>query len=123
VALHFGEYGLQSLERGFITYRQLEAVRRVFVARSRRFGRSWVRTLFDGQRSKKAKGARRGAGKGLVRYYVAQLAAGQTFREFSGLSPQARARGARVAARKVSVRLALVAHRTPLNPLHRKWYG
>lgn len=64
--LRFGRYGLQALEPGFLTARQLESIRRGLAQRLKRKGKLWLRALPDYPRTAKPKEVRRGRGKGAV---------------------------------------------------------
>lgn len=65
-ALRVGQLGLQALEGGFLTARQLEAIRRTLTRRLKRTGKVWLRALPDVPRTAKPKEVRRGRGKGAV---------------------------------------------------------
>ena len=65
-SLRFGRYGLQSLEHGALTTRQLETLRRTLTSRLKRKGKVWLRALPDRPRTAKPKEVRRGRGKGNV---------------------------------------------------------
>jgi large subunit ribosomal protein L16 len=106
--LIFGDFGLRSLENGYITPNQIEAMRRVFVAQTRRKGRFWIRLLSDIVRTKKSTGARMGSGKGGVDHWVGGVKAGRILMEFVMpvfVDPR---RVAAVASSKTSLRLELV---------------
>ncbi len=69
--LSFGEFGLQSLEAGWVTARQLEASR-VAIARSiKRGGKIWIRVFPQKSVTKKAAETRMGSGKGNPEFWVA----------------------------------------------------
>jgi large subunit ribosomal protein L16 len=79
--LRFGAYGLQALEFGFLTGRQLEAVRRTLTARLKRKGKLWLRALPVLPRTSKPKEVRRGRGKGAVSDWVCPLKPGRILLE------------------------------------------
>jgi large subunit ribosomal protein L16 len=64
--LRFGIYGIQTLESGFLTPQQLEAVRRTLTSRRKRKRKFWLRALPDYPRTAKPSEVRRGRGKGNV---------------------------------------------------------
>jgi len=64
--LRFGTHGLQATENGFVTARQLEAVRRTLTRRLSRKRKIWLRATPDYPRTAKPKEVRRGRGKGNV---------------------------------------------------------
>ena len=65
-SLRFGTHGLQATENGFVTARQLEAVRRTLTRRLSRKRKIWLRATPDYPRTAKPKEVRRGRGKGNV---------------------------------------------------------
>jgi large subunit ribosomal protein L16 len=69
--LHFGEFGLQALEPGWMTQRQIEAARRALVHHMKRRGKVWIRIFPDKPVTKKAAETRMGKGKGAVDHWVA----------------------------------------------------
>ncbi len=84
--VQFGEYGLQSLEPGWMTSRQIEAARRVIVRQTRRNGKYWIRIFPDKPVTKKPAETRMGKGKGAVDHWVAVIKPGRVLFEVSGLS-------------------------------------
>jgi large subunit ribosomal protein L16 len=79
--LRFGRYGLQALEPGFLTARQLESLRRGLAQRLKRKGKLWLRALPDYPRTAKPKEVRRGRGKGAVDHWVCILKPGRILLE------------------------------------------
>ena len=69
--VHFGDFGLQALEPGWVTARQIEAARRVMVRQMRRRGKVWIRVFPDKPITKRAAESRMGKGKGSVEFWVA----------------------------------------------------
>ena len=65
--LDFGEYGLQALEPGWITSRQLEAARVAMTRHIKRGGKVWIRVFPDKPVTVKPAETRMGKGKGLVK--------------------------------------------------------
>lgn len=102
-ALAFGEYGLQSLGRAWITNIQLEACR-VAISRSmKRKGKLWLRVYPDKPYTKKPLEVRQGKGKGPVEGWVAVVRPGRMLFEMDGV-PEATAREAlRLAASKLPI--------------------
>ena len=68
--LRFGPIGIQVLERGFLTVKQIEAVRRTITGRLKRKGKVWIRAFPDYPRTAKPKEVRMGRGKGNVDHWV-----------------------------------------------------
>lgn len=106
--LFFGDFGLRSLESGFITPHQIEAIRRVCVTQTRRRGRTWIRLISDIPRTKKSLGARMGAGKGPFKYCVSGVSAGSIIIEFGVIDYKLILKIAKIAAARTSLRLGLV---------------
>ncbi|MBN1933265.1 MAG: 50S ribosomal protein L16 [Anaerolineae bacterium] len=84
--VQFGEYGLQSLEPGWMTSRQIEAARRVIVRHTRQNGKCWIRIFPDKPVTKKPAETRMGKGKGPVDHWVAVIKPGRVLFEVSGLT-------------------------------------
>ena len=70
----FGEFGLQALEPGWVTARQIEAARRTIVREMKRRGKVWIRIFPAKPYTHKPPETRMGSGKGNVEYYVAATA-------------------------------------------------
>ncbi len=86
--LFFGEFGLQALECGKITARQLEASRVAMTRSVKRGGQIWVRIFPNKPVTKKAAETRMGSGKGNVEYYVAKIKPGIIIFEVDGITDQ-----------------------------------
>ena len=83
-----GEFGLQALEPGWITSRQIEAVRRAMVRHMKRRGRYWIRIFPDKPVTAKPAETRMGKGKGAVDHWVAVVKPGRIMFEIAGVSDQ-----------------------------------
>ena len=81
----FGEFGLQALEPGWITARQIEAARRTIVRGMKRRGKIWIRIFPAKPFTHKPPETRMGSGKGNVEYYVAVVKPGRVMFEVGGL--------------------------------------
>ncbi|GMV98416.1 MAG: 50S ribosomal protein L16 [Phycisphaerae bacterium] len=81
----FGEYGLQSLEAGWLTARQIEAGRMAATHFLAREGRVYIRVFPHKPVSTKPLETRMGKGKGEPEYYVAQVSAGTVMFEIGGV--------------------------------------
>ncbi len=84
--LAFGEYGLKSLERGWLSEKQIEAGRRTITHFTRRGGKVWIRVFPDKPVTAKAAGAGMGAGKGETKGYVAVITPGRIIFEITGVT-------------------------------------
>ena len=106
--LSFGEFGLMSLQPGWITSRQIEAARIAMSRKIKRGGKIWIRIFPDKPITKKPIEVRMGAGKGGVEYWVAQIQPGRMIYEMEGVT-EAQAREAMaLAAAKLSVKTIFV---------------
>lgn len=82
--LDFGEYGLQTLERGRITNNQIEAARVAINRHMKRRGKVWIRIFPDKPFTKKPLEVRMGKGKGNVEGWIAPVKPGRVLFEVSG---------------------------------------
>lgn len=107
--VHFGDFGLQALEPGWVTARQLEAARRAIVRGMRRRGKIWIRVFPDKPVTKKAAETRMGKGKGAVEFWVAVVRPGRIMFEIGGGLPEDIAREAlRLAQYKLAIKTKIV---------------
>ena len=84
----FGEYGLKALEPGWITSRQIEAVRITISRRVRKVGKMWIRIFPHKSITKKPAETRMGKGKGSPEYWVAVVKPGRILFELDGLDEE-----------------------------------
>jgi large subunit ribosomal protein L16 len=107
--LSFGDYGLQALEGGWITNRQIEAARIAMTRFIKRTGRIWIRVFPDKPFTKKPAETRMGKGKGTVEGWVAAVRSGYILYEMEGV-PEERAKEAfRLAAHKLPIATRFVS--------------
>ena len=85
-AVTFGEYGLKSLDRGWITNRQIEAARVAMTRKMKRGGKVWINVFPDKPVTKKPAETRMGSGKGNPEGWVAVVKPGRVMFELSGVS-------------------------------------
>lgn len=81
--LHFGEYGIQALEPGWISARQIEAARIAMTRAIRRGGKVWINIFPDKPVTKKPAETRMGSGKGNPEFWVAVVRPGRVLFELS----------------------------------------
>jgi large subunit ribosomal protein L16 len=86
--ISFGEFGLMSLERYWITNRQIEAARIAITRHVKRGGKVWIRIFPDMPFTKKPAETRMGKGKGAPEYWVAVVKPGTVMFELSGVPRQ-----------------------------------
>ena len=101
--LAFGEYGIQALEPGWITARQIEASRIAMTRHIRRGGKVWINIFPDKPVTKKPAETRMGSGKGNPESWVAVVKPGRVMFELSGV--------AETTAREAMLR---AAHKLPI---------
>lgn len=104
----FGDWGLQAVEPGWVTARQIEAARRALVRYMRRRGKVWIRIFPDKPVTKKPAETRMGKGKGSVDHWVAVVKPGRIMFELSGLDEQGAREAMRLASHKLSVKTKFV---------------
>lgn len=81
----FGDYGLQALEPGWVTNRQIESARVAISRHVRRGGQVWIMIFPDKSYTKKPLETRMGKGKGPPEGWVAVVHAGRVMFELSGV--------------------------------------
>jgi len=84
----FGTHGLKALEAGWITSRQIEAVRITISRRVRKVGKMWIRIFPHKSITKKPAETRMGKGKGSPEYWVAVVKPGRVLFEVEGLTEE-----------------------------------
>ena len=104
----FGEYGLQALERGWLTSIQIEACRVAVNRAMKRKGKMWIRIFPDKPVSKKPLETRMGKGKGAVELWVAVIRPGRMLFEMDGVTENAARESLRLAATKLPLRTRFV---------------
>jgi large subunit ribosomal protein L16 len=104
----FGEWGLQALEPGWVTARQIEAARRAIVREMKRRGKVWIRIFPAKPYTRRAAETRMGEGKGSVEYYVAVVKPGRVMIEIGGLSHEEALRALKMAQYKFAIRTKIV---------------
>ena len=82
-ALSFGEYGIQALEPGWLTARQIEAARIAMTRAIKRGGKVWITVFPDKPVTKKPAETRMGSGKGNPEFWVAVVRPGRILFELS----------------------------------------
>ncbi len=112
-SLNFGEYGLQSLENGWLTNIQIEAAR-VAIARNTATGKMFLRVFPDKPVTKKPAETRMGKGKGMVESWVAVVKRGKILFEVEGLPESIARESMRLAAAKIPLRTRFIARKLAL---------
>jgi len=105
----FGEFGLQALEPGWVSARQIEAGRRALVRVMKRRGKVWIRIFPDKPYTQKPPETRMGKGKGNVEYWVAVVKPGRMMFEVGGLDNETAIESLTQASYKFSIQTKVVA--------------
>ena len=108
-SIQFGEYGLKSLDAGWLTNRQIEAARIAMTRKIKRGGKVWITIFPDKSVTQKPAETRMGSGKGSPEHWVAVVKPGRVMFELAGV-PEPLAREAiRLAAMKLPVKAKFVS--------------
>jgi large subunit ribosomal protein L16 len=105
----FGDFGLQALEPGRLTARQIEAARMAIQRHCKRAGKLWIRIFPDLPVSKKPLEVRMGGGKGAPEEWVAPVKTGRVLYELTGVSEEIAKEAFRIAAHKLPLECRFVA--------------
>lgn len=107
--ISFGDFGLQALECGWLTARQIEAARVALTRFIKRAGKIWIRVFPDKPITKKPLETRMGKGKGPVEGWVAVVKPGKILYEIRGVSEDKAREALRIAAFKLPIKTRIVA--------------
>jgi len=106
--LSFGEYGLQALECGWVTNRQVEAARVALTRYIKRGGKVWINVFPQKPVTKKPAETRMGGGKGAPENWVVVVKPGRILFEISGVSMEVAKEAIRLASNKLSIKSKFV---------------
>lgn len=104
----FGDYGLQAIERSWLTSRQIEATRRTITRYVRRNGKLWIRVFPDKPITARAAETRMGSGKGAPEYWVAIIKPGRILFEINGVSEKDAAKAIKLASYKLPMKTKFI---------------
>ena len=107
-SLNFGEFGLQAIECGWISNRQIEAARIAMTRHVKRGGKMWIRIFPDKPISKKPAEVRMGKGKGAPEGWVAVIKPGRILYEMTGVPKELAQEAFRLAAHKLPLKTRFV---------------
>lgn len=108
INLAFGDFGLQSLEHGWVTSRQIEAARMAISRYCKRGGKLFTRIFPDKPITKKPLETRMGKGKGAPEMYVAAVRKGRILYEIEGVPREIAVEALRLASHKMSLRTRIL---------------
>ena len=106
--VNFGQYGLQAIEPGYITDRQIEAARVSMTRKIKRAGRVWIRIFPDKPVTSKPAETRMGKGKGSPDHWVAVVKPGRIMYEMEGVPEELAREAFRLAAHKLPIKTKFV---------------
>jgi large subunit ribosomal protein L16 len=107
--VNFGEYGIQALEPGWITARQIEAAHIAMTRHVRRGGKVWIRVFPDKPVTAKPAETRMGSGKGNPEFWVAVVKPGRILFELGGVSEALSRSALERAVQKLPIKARVVA--------------
>jgi large subunit ribosomal protein L16 len=112
--VNFGEYGIQALEPGWITARQIEASRIAMTRHVRRGGKVWIRVFPDRPVTQKPAETRMGSGKGNPEHWVAVVKPGRILFELAGVNEELARSAMERAIQKLPIRARFVTRQSQL---------
>jgi large subunit ribosomal protein L16 len=107
-AITFGEYGIQALEPGWITARQIEAARIAMTRHVKRGGKVWINIFPDKPVTEKPAETRMGSGKGNPERWVAVVKPGRIMFELAGVNEELAKGAMERAIQKLPIRAKFV---------------
>ncbi len=105
----FGDFGLQALEPGWVTARQIEAARIAISRAVKRGGKMWIRVFPDKPITKKPLETRMGKGKGNPEEWVAVVRPARILYELEGVSQEIAEQAMRLASHKLGIKTRFVS--------------
>jgi large subunit ribosomal protein L16 len=107
--LSYGEYGIQALEPGWLTARQIEAARIAMTRHIKRGGKVWINVFPDKPVTKKPAETRMGSGKGNPEFWVAVVKPGRVLFELSFPNPVQAREAMEKAVQKLPVKARVIS--------------
>ena len=106
--LAFGDFGLQTLDHGQITARQIEAARIAMTRHAKRGGKIWIRIFPDKPMTKRPPETRMGKGKGSPEFWACPVKPGRVLYEMEGVDRTTAREALRLASHKLGVRTRIL---------------
>lgn len=106
--LNFGEYGLQAIECGAVSSKQIEAARIAMTRHVKRGGKLWIRIFPDKPFTRKPAEVRMGKGKGAPEGWVAIVKPGRILYEMQGIPRELALEALRLAAHKLPIKTRFI---------------
>src|SRR4029079_9271350 len=110
--VQYGDFGIKSLDNGWVTNRQIEGARVAMDRQRRRGGKVWINLFPDKPFTKKPAETRMGSGKGSPEGWVAVVKPGRVMFELSGVSESLAREAMRLAGHKLPVKTKFVTRET-----------
>ena len=107
-SVQFGEYGIKSLDAGWLTARQIEAARIAMTRKIKRGGKVWINIYPDRPLTKKPAETRMGSGKGSPEWWVANVKPGRIVFELAGVDEELAREAMRRAIHKLPMKCRFV---------------
>ena len=104
----FGDFGLQTLDRGWMTNRQIEACRIAITRSLKRKGKVWIRIFPHKSITSRPPETRMGKGKGAVDKWVAVVRPGNILFEVGGVTESQAREAMRLASYKLGIRTRMI---------------
>ena len=112
--VNFGDYGLKSLDTGWVTNRQIEAARIAMTRKIKRGGKVWINVFPDKPVTQKPAETRMGSGKGSPEHWVAVVKPGRVMFELAGVPEELAREAMRLAGMKLPVKTKFVKREADL---------
>ena len=106
--VQYGDFGIKSLDNGWVTNRQIEAARIAMTRKIRRGGKVWINLFPDKPVTKKPAETRMGSGKGNPEGWVAVVKPGKVMFELAGVPEDLAREALRLAGHKLPVKTKFV---------------
>lgn len=110
-SLKFGTHGIQALEKGRITAKQIEAVRRSITNFLKRKGKVWIRIFPDFPITNKPSEVRMGKGKGNVAFWVCNVKPGRILYELAGADFKLLSNALEFASKKLPINVKILTRK------------
>ena len=112
--VQFGDYGIKSMEAGWLTNREIEAARIAMTRKIKRGGKVWINVFPDKSVTQKPAETRMGSGKGNPEHWVAVVKPGRVMFELAGVPEPLAKEALRLAGAKLPVRTKFVKREAAL---------
>ena len=112
--VQFGDFGLKSLDTGWVTNREIEAARIAMTRKIKRGGKVWINVFPDKPVTQKPAETRMGSGKGSPEHWVAVVKPGRVMFELAGVPEPLAKEALRLAGRKLPIKTRVVRREADL---------